>query len=90
MSKLTLKTGKIPPLQRIDNVIVEIDARYMEQNQPMKPPKPNDNLSRIHPDIRDKYIPLPDVKQKLTREQLRQIFSGDLNALTDIIRLIKK
>jgi len=45
------------------------------------------DLSRLHPSLRTKFIPLPEAGEALTDEQLAAVFSGDLDALRDVARL---
>lgn len=44
---------------------------------------------RLHPTLRDNYIPLPEAGIKLTDEQVTMIFSGDLTALQDVIQFAR-
>ncbi len=49
-----------------------------------------DVIDRLHPSLRAKFFPLPESGDALTDEQLAEIFGGDLNALRDVIRLIRQ
>ena len=46
-------------------------------------------VERVHPSLREKFIPLPKADDVLTDEQLAEIFGGDLKALRDVIKLAK-
>lgn len=46
-------------------------------------------IERLHPSLREKFIPLPKTDDVLTDEQLAEIFSGDLRALRDVIKLAR-
>lgn len=46
-------------------------------------------LARMHPSLRANFVPLPKAGETLTDEQLTAIFSGDLSALQDLVRLVR-
>jgi len=48
------------------------------------------DINRIHPSLRNKFVPLPDASDDLTDEQLAEIFGGNHNTLGDIMRLIQQ
>lgn len=48
------------------------------------------DINRIHPSLRNKFVPLPDASDALTDEQLAEIFGGNHNTLGDIMRLIQQ
>lgn len=47
-------------------------------------------VDRVHPSLRTKFIPLPKPGETLTDEQLSALFSGDVNALRDVISLVQQ
>lgn len=48
---------------------------------------PKELEDRIHPSLRESFVPLPPVGTPLTDEQLKAIFNGDRKALRDLWRL---
>jgi|GEM_PF-3026456 len=48
-----------------------------------------DLIETLHPSLRATFTPLPQAGEPLTDEQLAAIFSGDLKALKDVVRLIQ-
>lgn len=50
-------------------------------------PIENNYLARIHPSLRVNFVPLPEVTNVLTDEELSEIFGGDWAALHDVVRL---
>jgi hypothetical protein len=49
----------------------------------------SDILSRIHPALRENFVPLPEINNALTDEQLASVFGGDWSALRDVMRLVR-
>ena len=47
-------------------------------------------IDRLHPSLRAKFIALPKPGEALTEEQLSALFSGDVNALRDLISLVQQ
>lgn len=48
------------------------------------------HVNRLHPSLRTKFIALPRPGEALTEEQLSSLFSGDVNALRDVISLVQQ
>ena len=67
-----------------------------QQKKPFAPPKninqvlEANHLERLHPSLRANFVPLPEINNSLTDEQLAEIFGGDWKALHDVIRLARK
>ena len=62
--------------------------KQTKPSQKLKPGLDDICLSRLHPSLRTKFIPLPKVGETLTDEQLAAIFSGDLSALREVTQLV--
>lgn len=60
------------------------------KRSPVKPSSEPFDINRIHPSLRNKFVPLPDTSDDLTDEQLAEIFGGNHNTLGDIMRLIQQ
>jgi hypothetical protein len=45
------------------------------------------HIERLHPSLRANFVPLPEINNSLTDEQLAEIFGGDWKVLHDVIRL---
>jgi hypothetical protein len=66
--------------------------------QPVKPttaantqqPSAANVAERVHPSLRASFVPLPGVNTVLTDEQLDAVFGGDLDALRDMLRLVRQ
>ena len=66
--------------------------------QPVKPtaaanaqqPSAANVAERVHPSLRASFVPLPGVDIVLTDEQLDAVFGGDLEALRDMLRLVRQ
>ncbi len=67
-----------------------------QQKKLFSPPKDinqvleTSHLERLHPSLRENFVPLPEIHNSLTDEQLAEIFGGDWKALCDVIRLARK
>lgn len=48
-----------------------------------------DLLSRIHPALREDFVPLPEINNALNDDQLASVFGGDWSALRDLMRLVR-
>ncbi len=44
-------------------------------------------MERLHPSLRESFVPLPPAGTILTSQQLEAIFGGDLRGLRDLARL---
>lgn len=58
-----------------------------KHRNPSQHTETGDDLTRLHPSLRTKFVPLPKAGEALTDEQLAAVFSGDLDALRDVARL---
>lgn len=61
-----------------------------EPSQQLNKASDDGHLARLHPSLRTKFVPLPKAGETLTDEQLFALFSGDLSALRDVIRLVRQ
>jgi hypothetical protein len=64
-----------------------------QRKKPIEPPNQlieGDHLARIHPSLKANFVPLPEINNSLTNEQLAEIFGGDWNALRDVVRLARQ
>jgi hypothetical protein len=51
---------------------------------------PREVMERLHPSLRESFVPLPPVGTTLTQAQLDAVFAGDLRVLRDLARLAYK
>lgn len=51
---------------------------------------PREVMERLHPSLRESFVPLPPKGIRLTQKQLDAVFAGDLRALRDLVRLAYK
>ncbi|MBZ0275368.1 MAG: hypothetical protein K8I60_04455, partial [Anaerolineae bacterium] len=58
-----------------------------KHRNPSQQTETGNDLTRLHPSLRTKFVPLPKAGEALTDEQLTAVFSGDLDALRDVARL---
>jgi hypothetical protein len=51
---------------------------------------PREVVERLHPSLKESFVPLPPKGTRLTPQQLEAVFAGDLRALRDLARLVYK
>lgn len=51
---------------------------------------PREVVERLHPSLKESFVPLPPKGTRLTPQQLEAVFAGDLRALRDLARLAYK
>jgi hypothetical protein len=51
---------------------------------------PREVMERLHPSLKESFVPLPSKGTHLTPKQLEAVFAGDLRALRDLARLAYK
>jgi hypothetical protein len=51
---------------------------------------PHEVIERLHPSLKESFVPLPPKGTRLTPIQLEAVFAGDLRALRDLARLAYK
>ncbi len=64
-------------------------AQRKKQIESSQQSNETDLADRLHPSLQTVFEPLPKATESLTDEQLAAIFSGDLKALRDIVRLVQ-
>ncbi len=59
----------------------------LPSNEP--PNIPDDWISRLHPDLRVSFVPLPPLDSCLTMEQLQSFFGGNIRVAHELARLAR-
>ena len=64
------------------------DERYAAEGTDTSTPR--EIAERLHPSLKESFVPLPPVGTRLSDDQLDAVFAGDLRVLRDLARLAYK